>query len=59
MNLVRQNKNNVTVSPGTWYAVIVGSDPRAFFALYSDAASWFESKYPARPAHEICAVTIA
>lgn len=59
MNLVRQNKSNVTIAPGTWHAVIVAGVPKAVFADYADASAWFQAKYPAMPAHEICAVSIA
>lgn len=58
MQLVRQNKTNVTVTAGTWYAVIVAGDTKAVFAGYDDASAWFVEKWPAMPAHEICAVTI-
>lgn len=59
MQLVRQNKQNVTVAAGTWYAVIVSSDTKAIFSTYEDACSWFREKYPIMPVHEICAVTVS
>lgn len=58
MQLVRQNKSNIVVAPGTWYAVVVAGDAKAMFAVYQDASDWFMTKFSNMPVHEICAVTI-
>ncbi len=49
MQLVRQNKANLTLTPGTWYAISIMPSPNdvvAMFANSVDARMWAVSKYP-------------